>query len=189
MISALILAGGKATRLGGIDKRELVIDGRTIFERQCEVLAPRVAEIIVSAPRPIAGFRTVADSIPDAGPLAGIAAGLAATKTPWLLVVAGDMPNLTGALLDLVLAKLAPTSDAGGVRVGGLPEPLLCALHTSCAPEVQRRLDAGRLKVATLLTEGPLRVAWVEEAELRAIDPSLRSLRNINAPEDLGSES
>ena len=187
MISALILAGGKATRLGGIDKRELVVDGRTIFDRQCEVLGPRVAEIIVSAPRPIAGFRTVADSIQEAGPLAGIAAGLAATTTPWLLVVAGDMPHLTGALLDLVLSKIAPDLDAVGVRIGGLPEPLLCALHSRCASEVARRLDAGRLKASALLTDGPLRVAWVEETEVRAIDPSLHSLRNINAPEDLGS--
>ena len=95
------------------------------------------------------------------------------------------MPHLTGALLDLVLSKIASTIDAVGVRVGGLPEPLLCALSTACAPEVQRRLDARRLKASALLTDGPLRVAWVEEPELRAIDPSLHSLRNINAPEDL----
>ena len=185
--AALILAGGKATRLGGIDRREIVVEGRTIFERQCEVLAPRVAEIIVSSPRPIAGFRTVVDAVPDAGPLAGIAAGLAAATTPWLLVVAGDMPHLTGALIDLVLGKIAPHIDAVGVRIGELPEPLLCALRTSCAPEVTRRIDAGQLKVSRLLTDSPFRVAWVEEPELRTIDPALRCLRNINAPEDLGS--
>lgn len=184
--SALILAGGKATRFGGIDKRELVVEGHTIFERQCAVLAPRVAEIIVSSPRPIAGFRTVVDAIPDAGPLAGIAAGLAAATTPWLLVVAGDMPHLTGAVIDLVLGKIDPAIDAVGVRIGELPEPLLCALRTSCAPEVKRRLDAGQLKASRLLADSPFRVAWVEEPELRAIDPALRSLRNINAPEDLG---
>jgi len=48
-VTALILAGGKATRLGGIAKHELVIDGATIFARQVAVLAPRVAELIVSA--------------------------------------------------------------------------------------------------------------------------------------------
>lgn len=58
-ITALILAGGKATRMGGVDKRELVIAGRTTFERHVEALAPCVAEIIVSSPRPIAGVRWI----------------------------------------------------------------------------------------------------------------------------------
>jgi molybdopterin-guanine dinucleotide biosynthesis protein A len=49
-VSALILAGDKARRLGGVDKREIVVEGRTIFERQVEALAPRVAEILVSSP-------------------------------------------------------------------------------------------------------------------------------------------
>jgi len=185
VISALVLAGGKATRLGGVDKRELVVDGRTIFERQCAVLAPRVTEILVSAPRPVAGFRTVVDAVADAGPLAGIAAGLAAATTPWLLV--GDMPYISGALIELVIAKCDDAVDAVGIRIGGLPEPLVCVLRTSCAPVVKRRLDAGQLKASLLLTDGDLRVAWVEESELRAIDPALDTLRNINVPADLGS--
>src|SRR3979409_196295 len=93
-VTALILAGGKATRLGGVDKRELVIGGRTIFERQVEALRPCVAEIVVVAPRPIAGCRPVAALVSDVGPLAGIAAGLAAVTTPWLFVIAGDMPGV-----------------------------------------------------------------------------------------------
>ena len=56
-VTALILGGGKATRLGGVDKRELVVDGRTIFERQVGVLRDAVAEIGVSSPKDIAGFR------------------------------------------------------------------------------------------------------------------------------------
>ncbi|MEJ7599371.1 MAG: molybdenum cofactor guanylyltransferase [Kofleriaceae bacterium] len=185
MISALVLAGGKATRLGGVDKRELVVDGKTIFERQLAVLAPRVTEVIVSSPRPVAGFRTVADAVPDGGPLAGIAAGLAATTTPWLLVVAGDMPYLSGALIDLVVSHIADTVDAVAIRIGGLPEPLMCALRTTAAPVVVGRLATGQRKASRLFTDGELRVAWIEEATLRAIDPELATLRNINRPEDL----
>ena len=62
-VTALILAGGKATRFGGIAKHELVIGGRTIFDHQTAILAPRVAEILVSAPEDIAGFRTVRDAV------------------------------------------------------------------------------------------------------------------------------
>ena len=115
-VSALVLAGGRATRMGGVDKRALVVGGRTIFERQCAVLADRVAEIIVSSPHPIPGFRAVADAVPGQGPLAGIAAGLAVVTTPWLLVVAGDMPYLSGDLIDRLLEARATDRDAVGIR-------------------------------------------------------------------------
>lgn len=185
-MTALVLAGGKATRYGGVDKRELRVADRTIFERQCAVLAPLAAEIIVSAPRPVAGFRTVADAVADAGPLAGIAAGLAAVATPWLLVVAGDMPHLDRGVLELLLAGAAADADAVGIRIAGLPEPLLCVLRVAAAlPAVAGLLAARRLRASRLLTDAGLRVAWVEEAAVRAVDPQLRGLHNVNTPADL----
>jgi molybdopterin-guanine dinucleotide biosynthesis protein A len=185
-VTALILAGGRATRLGGVDKRELVVAGRTIFDRQVEVLRPRTGALLVSSPRALPGFDTVADTVADAGPLAGIAAGLAAATTPWLLVVAGDMPYITGALVDLLLARRSDAVDAVGIRVGELPEPLCCVLRcAACAPVVAGCLAAGRRKASRLLTDEGLRVAWIEEAELRAIDPALRVLWNVNVPADL----
>jgi hypothetical protein len=50
---------------------------------------------------------------------------------------------------------------------------------------VTARLAAGRLKASALLTDEALQVRWIDEAELRAIDPDLRALHNVNAPEDL----
>ena len=187
MFSALILAGGKATRLGGVDKGALVVGGATIFDRQREVLLPRVAEIIVSSPRPAPGYRTVVDAVPDAGPLAGIAAGLNAARTPWLLVLAGDMPHVSAPLIELLITRAASTTRAAvGIRIGGLPEPLLCALEVAAfRPIVEARLASRQLKASRLLTDAGDRVAWIEEAELRAIDPELRALFNVNRPEDL----
>jgi molybdenum cofactor guanylyltransferase len=183
-VSALILAGGKATRLGGIAKHEIVVEGETIFARQVRVLAPRVAEILVSGPA-IEGYRNVIDATEGAGPLAGIAAGLAACRTRWLLVLAGDMPHVSASLIDSLIAKTSPTGfstpfpelDAVGVRVNGLPEPLLSVLHVRVLPVIERALAAGRFKASRILTDDGLRVAWVE-AEPEA-------LRNINSPEDL----
>jgi molybdopterin-guanine dinucleotide biosynthesis protein A len=175
-ISALILAGGKATRLGGIAKHELVIDGRSIFESQREVLAPRVAEIVVSGAE-VAGHRTVRDAIEGVGPLAGIAAGLGAIATPWLFVVAGDMPRLTGELVDRMIAARGDELDAVGLRVGALPEPLVCVLHVRVREVVERRLAAGRFKASGLLTDEGLRVTWQDA------DPD--AVVNINSPGDL----
>lgn len=188
-VSALILAGGKATRLGGVDKRELVIHGRTIFARQCEVLGTLVAEIIVSSPHDIAGYRTVRDAVAGAGPLAGIAAGLAASTTPWLLVVAGDMPFLSTSLIELMLDATRDDVDAVGVRVAGLPEPLFSVVHVRARTAVERRISSGRYKASGLLTDEGLRVHWIEDAAVRAIDPELRGLFNVNEPDDLTRES
>jgi molybdopterin-guanine dinucleotide biosynthesis protein A len=180
--TALILAGGRATRLGGIVKATLDVGGETIFERQTRLLAPRVVEIVVatgSASWDPAPHRTVQDSVAGAGPIAGIAAGLAAVTTPWLLVVAGDMPDLTGELFDRVIGAASDTIDAVGIRIGDLPEPLLCALRVAAArPVVERRLAEGRLKASALLTDAGLRVAWIDD-----VDPA--AVRNINTPADL----
>jgi len=185
-VTALILAGGKATRLGGVDKRELVVDGRTIFERQVAALTPCVAEILVSSRRPVLGYRTVVDPVPDLGPLAGIAAGLAAATTPWLFVVAGDMPHIDRALVELMLSHARTESDAVGIRIGNLLQPLCTALRVAVwRPIVAARIAGRQLKVSALLTDEAVRVQWIEEAELRAIDPGLRSLHNVNTPDDL----
>jgi molybdopterin-guanine dinucleotide biosynthesis protein A len=172
--------------MGGIDKREIVIAGRTIFERQVEALAPCVAEIIVSSPRPIAGYRSVRDPVVGAGPLAGIAAGLAAADTPWLFVIAGDMPYIHRAFVELVISRADDRCDAVGIRIGGLAEPLCTMLRTAAWRAVlTTRLAAGRLKASSLLTDEPRQVRWIEEDELRAVDPDLRALHNVNAPEDM----
>ncbi len=176
-VSALILAGGRATRLGGVAKHELVVGGETIFARQTRVLAPRVAEIVVSGPE-VPGFRNVRDSLEGAGPLAGIAAGLAAARTPWLLVVAGDMPYLTGELIDALLALRRDDLDAVCVRERGLPEPLVSVVHARVRGAVERRLAAGRFKASALFTDENLAVAWLD-------DPDPYALRSINSPADL----
>lgn len=185
-VTALILAGGRATRLGGVDKRTLRVGGASIFERQCAVLAPLCADILVSTPGAAPGYRTVADAVPGGGPLAGIAAGLAHATTPWLLVVAGDMPHLSAPVLGLLLGAAGDGVDAVGIRIGGRPEPLLCLYRVApVRPRVEARLAAGQLKASALLTDDGLAVAWVDEPALRAIDPDLRALTNINTPADL----
>ncbi len=178
-VTALILAGGRATRLGGIDKRALVVDGETIFARQLRVLEPRVAEIVVATAAEVPGYRTVVDPVPGVGPIAGIAAGLAAATTPWLLVVAGDMPYLTGALIDRMVGCAEDAVDAVGIRIEGLPEPLCCVLRVAVArPLIEARLADRRLKASEVLTDAGLRVAWLD-------DVARADVTNINTPDDL----
>ncbi len=108
------------------------------------------------------------------------------------------MPFVSGALIELLLARAGGGSgegarrgedsvDAVGIRIGELPEPLLCLLRVAAArPVVAARLAGARLKASRLLTDGELRVAWIAEPAVRAIDPELRALFNVNEPRDLG---
>ena len=187
-VTACILAGGRARRLGGALKPLLVVDGDTILARQRAVLAPRAAEIViaVAGPGPLAeqGLRAVVDAVADAGPLAGLAAGLAASARPWLLAVAGDMPHLAPAVLDALLAGGRADVDAVVPRVRGYPEPL-CALYgRGAAPVIARYLTDGRRRTQGILDE--LRVSWLDEETLRSLDPELRTFTNVNEPGDVG---
>jgi molybdopterin-guanine dinucleotide biosynthesis protein A len=204
-VTALILAGGKATRLGGIDKRSIVVDGATIFERQVAALAGQVAEVLVSSRGPVAGYRCVVDQpappfggaaargqapvvddVADLGPLAGIAAGLAAATTAWLFVVAGDMPHVTREVVALILDSASDDCDAVGIRIGNRPQPLCTALRVATwRPIVAARIAARQLKVSALLTDEPVRVVWIDELTLRVVDPALRAMHNVNTPDDL----
>lgn len=106
--------------------------------------------------------------------------------TPWLFVIAGDMPYVHRAFVEFVRSRADDGCDAVGIRIGGLAQPLCTMLRTAAwRAVVGARLTAGRFKASSLLTDEPLRVRWIEEDELRAIDPDLRALHNVNAPEDM----
>jgi molybdopterin-guanine dinucleotide biosynthesis protein A len=187
-VNACVLAGGRATRLGGRAKPMLAVQGAPILERQLVVLAPRVGDILVAIAPGAAPMldstrvRFVEDAVGGAGPLAGIVA--AASAAP-MLVVAGDLPDLQAAVVDLLIAAYDDTVDAVVPRVRGLPEPLL-AVYGPAAVEVARaRLATGRRKAAAVFEDPSLRIRWIEEAALRAVDPQLRSLDDIDTPDDL----
>lgn len=174
--------------MGGVAKHLVVVDGRTILERQLAVVQPRVRHVLLSLPAGSTALdervRVVRDARSDLGPLAGIAAGLAATEAAWLLVVAGDLPYLSAELVQLLLDRRA--GEAVGIRVGDLPEPLLCALRVAPARSaLEALLAAGTQRASALITT--LATTWIDEPELRALDPELRALTNVNRLEDLRS--
>ena len=202
-VVAAILAGGRGTRMGEgggaagdqgvVSKGLLVVAGQRIIDRQLAVLRPRFPEVLIAAndPAPWAdlGLRVVADRAGRAlGPLAGLDAILAALPdgADAVVCVAGDMPFLNPALLEH-LRDGARGAPAWVPRVGGRPDPLLARYARALAPIVAEQIADGRYAMMDLLARLEARrdVTWLDESELRAVDPELRSLVNVNSPADL----
>jgi molybdopterin-guanine dinucleotide biosynthesis protein A len=186
-VVAAIVAGGAATRLGGVAKASLVVGGRSIAERQLEVLRAVFARVFVvandAAPWAALGVSVVGDRFAGAGPLAGVHAALAASPEPGGVVcVAGDMPFVQPTLLAL-LRDHAPGAAAVVPRVAGRAEPLLARWAPAALPIVEARLAAGERAVHAVFDA--LATTWLDEPALRAVDATLRSFTNINTPEEL----
>ena len=124
-ITAVILAGGRGTRMGGADKGLIEYRQRPLIEWMLQAIRPQVGEVLISANRNVEayaklGCRILPDTLPDfPGPLAGVLAAMDAVSTPWLLVVPCDTPHLptdlTQRLYDAAQAEgaaLAVAADA-----------------------------------------------------------------------------
>jgi molybdopterin-guanine dinucleotide biosynthesis protein A len=184
--AAAIIAGGRAIRLGGQPKSLLVVGGRRIIDRQLEVLGaafPRVL-IVANDPAPFAGLgvEVVADRSPGGGPLAGIEAAVAALRAEDAVACFGcDMPFLTAAAVSLL--RDAPAAIAVAARVASRPEPLFARYARACAGPLAAAISAGRLTAAAFLAE--IGATYLDEPALRALDPALAFLENVNTPQDL----
>jgi molybdopterin-guanine dinucleotide biosynthesis protein A len=112
----------------------------------------------------------------------GLYSGLQAITTSHALVIAVDMPFVQPAVVRLLLSQ--PLDDALLVPiVNGFHQVLLAVYPRSILPAVAERLRAGRRDPRSLLEVA--RVRSIDEAQLRAVDPQLRSFVNINTPEEL----
>jgi len=186
MHAAAILAGGRATRLGGALKPLLVVGGRRIVDLQLAVLRPLFGDIVLvtNEPAPFVdiGVPLIPDRQPGKGPLAGIDAALAHfSGADAVVCVAGDMPFLNAALLRFL--RDAPPSLALVPHVNGRPDPLCARYGRAFAAHVSAALEQGRLAVHSLLAQLP--ADYVNESVLRRLDPLSRAFTNINTPEDL----
>ena len=186
--SGVILAGGFGTRLGR-DKALAEAAGRPLLHWTAEALAAVSDDIVVVARPgqtlpPPAGttWRVARDARSEAGPLAGVEAGLGAVRHDLAIVVATDMPLLVPALLRAVATACRDVDVAMPVR-DGRPEPLLAAYRRAAAAAATALLDAGERRPRALLERLPSR--RLDAEALRAHDAELRSFHNVNTAADL----
>ena len=137
----------------------------------------------------------IPDHYPGAGSLGGLATGLARCSG-WAMVVACDLPLVNPQLFAALVALARATEDAGpGVsddgnqrwdaiipRTEGYPQPLHALYHRRALPAMEALLASGNLRIVNLYDA--IRVRYVDEPELREVDPDLRSFFNVNTPAD-----
>ncbi len=126
--------------------------------------------------------RVVTDESPDVGPLMGLYTGLQAIHATHALVLAVDMPFVQPEMLSFLLSQSLDDNSLLVPIVNGIPQVLFAVYPRSLLPFIEERLQAGRRDPRSLLAVASIR--YIEEAQLREIDPQLHSFVNVNTPED-----
>lgn len=188
-VEGAVLVGGSSTRMGR-DKATLRYDGAPLATRVARALGTCVERVrFVARPGELPelglGLECIVDRHAERAPLVGIAAALAACEASAVLVAACDLPDVDPRVL-LALLALVPTEGGADIVAPLGPrgaEPLLAVYRPRLLPELERRIARGELALQALLRDS--NTLFVPEADLRALDPELASLRNLNRPEDL----
>jgi molybdopterin-guanine dinucleotide biosynthesis protein A len=171
-VTGLILAGGRGSRMGGVDKGLQLLAGQPLVEHALARLRPQVQHLAINANRHAERYAAFGvpvwrDDVPDfSGPLAGMLAGLTHCRTEWLVSVPCDTPNFP---LDLV-ARLVAAAQQADARIAmpvtpgdtedtsehadaaaapplPQPQPVFCLMHRSLRPALAAALAAGERKI------------------------------------------
>jgi molybdopterin-guanine dinucleotide biosynthesis protein A len=182
----VLVAGGRGTRLGGLPKGLLRLEGQPIVARSLRLFGDLFAETLVVAndPGPYAalGARVVGDVFTGKGAPGGLHAALAAARTRWIFAAAVDMPFLAAAPIRW-LADRRAGAPAVAVLWHGRLEPLHAFWSQDVLPVAERLLQAGDPSMWQLASAAGAR--FVDEAAFGEVDPEGRSFTTANTPDDL----
>ena len=183
-ITGLILAGGRGSRMGGIDKGLQPWRGLPMAQQVLARLQPQVGPMLINANRNLDVYRTwglpVLSDSPErdfAGPLAGFLAGLEVCTTPYLLTAPCDSPLLPHDLAArLGEALLAERARIALPRAGGRLQPVFCLMEAGLRDDLRAFVASGGSKIDLWTTRHPLAIVDFDDAH---------AFENINTQADL----
>jgi len=182
-VTGIILAGGLARRMGGVDKGLVSINDRPMIAWVIDALRAQVADILINANRSHDEYGEFGCAVIDdgnrefRGPLAGFASGMQAATTPWIVVVPCDSPLICGDLVQRLHAALANEgSQIAVAHDGGRLQPVFAMLHQNLLVDLVEYLDGGGRKIDQ----------WYERHGYASVDFSdaIDTFSNVNAPAD-----
>jgi molybdopterin-guanine dinucleotide biosynthesis protein A len=177
--AGFVLAGGASSRMGR-NKAFLMFEGRSLIERVAGAVQEAAGEVtIIGSPELYGhlGMPVIPDLRSNAGPLAGIESALRHSEAEWNLIVACDMPGVTGAALRRILEEAQGHAEVGCVlpASGEFVEPLCAVYSKRMLSVVSAALDAGIRKVTGAFPKGEIHYLRMSD------DPVFH---NVNTPED-----
>jgi len=184
-MDALILAGGENKRFPVI-KGFLEINGRGIIEKNIELLKGIFNKVLISTNNPelyfYLGVPMIGDIIEYRGPMTGILSVLTMPDVSEVFVTACDMPFINTMLIKYIIDKLEKEYDAVIPIFDDKPQPLLGIYSKRIAKRMEQSIKNGERSLRRFL-QG-INVLYINEDEVREIDPEGRSFININTMED-----
>lgn len=188
-MDAIILAGGENKRFPVI-KGFLEISGKRIIERNIELLKGIFDRVIISTNNPelyfYLGVLMVGDVVEYRGPMTGILSGLTIPEVSEVFVTACDMPFINAELIKYIVDKWEKEYDALIPIFDDKPQPLLGIYSKRIAKSMEQSIINGERSLREFL-QG-INVFYINEEEVRNIDPESRSFININTIEDFQKE-
>ncbi|WP_102398987.1 molybdenum cofactor guanylyltransferase [Haloimpatiens massiliensis] len=187
--TAIILAGGKSSRMG-FDKQFLKIDKRRLMDSLVHKLNEEFEEIIIVTNKPKyyigLSHKIITDKIENKGPLGGIHVGLKESSSKYALVVACDMPNIN---MDYIryMKKCIENQEIDGcvTSFGDWIEPFSGFYSKEIVDAIEKHLLSNRRSINSLLKH--LRIYYIEEKKARKFSPNWDMFLNLNTKEDLNS--
>jgi molybdopterin-guanine dinucleotide biosynthesis protein A len=175
----IVLAGGRGSRLGGVDKPGLIVGDQTLIASVVRAGAGASPIIVVGPDRPgLDGVSFVREDPPGAGPVAALRRGLAEASAPWVAVLAGDLPFLRAGHLQALRTAAEGRPGAIAVDDTGRPQWLVGCWHT----ETLRQAAAGYARHSLGALLGPLAPALIKLAPAPGEPPPWL---DCDTPEDL----
>lgn len=187
-ICAAILAGGKSSRMGR-NKALLELGGKTIIEHVIQVASTASSDVmlITNSPGNFSHLKLpmLPDEVRDIGPLGGIYTALKHCRTAHCLILACDLPFLSGELVRF-LSENAGDADIFAIDAGKGPEPLCAVYAKRCLPTIEAQIAHKNFKVADLFKCVNARVIQLSPGHCLY---SRHLFYNINSPDDLKQAS
>ncbi|MDY7544972.1 molybdenum cofactor guanylyltransferase MobA [Glaciimonas sp. CA11.2] len=187
-ITGLILAGGRGSRMGGVDKGLQTVSDVPMVAHVIATLAPQVGSLMISANRNLSAYATFGVPVwPDAnndfaGPLAGIQAGLKNCQTPYLVTAPCDSPFLPDNVVSELAKALENTAaDIAVAATSGInskiqPQPVFMLMQTTVLIDLTAFIDEGGRKIEIWYR----RLHYTE-----VLFQDATPFRNINTPNEL----
>ena len=182
IIGGLILAGGRSTRMGGVNKALLQLDGKTYIERVAEAqngLTEHLLSVAPNSEMSLDGYRTVRDRYPDMGPIGGLYSALCETNADALLVMPCDVPYIKRDIADMLVDAFHEDDDILIIDNHGKLEPLIGIYSVRCIATMKRHIETGRLSMRSLGDDLRVRLLPLNNTF------NVSELKNINQKEDI----